>query len=105
GSSLIITPVARNISFPKLPEKIYGDADFAPGAISSNGEDLIYVSSDERVAIIANGLIRITGAGTATITARAPENHNYANHPDVSQTLVVAKAAQAITLNIPAEVN
>lgn len=53
--------------FLALATKTYGDADFSPGATSSN--PITYVSSNASVATIISGQIHITGAGTSTITA------------------------------------
>ncbi|MFC3197128.1 MBG domain-containing protein [Parapedobacter deserti] len=106
AAALRITPAMRTLTFPVLPEKTYGAADFAAGAAASSGEEIRYASSDPLVAeVLANGRIRIVGAGSATITATVPENGNYANHPEISQVLTVGKAQQLITINAPAEVS
>jgi len=105
-ATLRITPGMRTLVFPVLENKAYGDADFAADATASSGEVVGYTSSNPAVAeITVGGLIRITGAGEAEITAWVPENGNYANRPEVRQVLVVTKAAQTITFNVPAEVN
>ncbi|HWK55829.1 MAG TPA: Ig-like domain-containing protein [Parapedobacter sp.] len=105
-ANLTVTPAARTISFPALPEKAYGDADFAAGATASSGEATTYTSSDASVVeITTDGQLHITGVGEATITATVPENSNYSNRPQASQTLVVRKASQTITFTAPAEVD
>ncbi len=59
--------------------KTFGDDDFNLGVTDSNQEaDVIYTSSDEKVAaILGNGTVTIKGAGTATITLSLPESDNY----------------------------
>jgi Fibronectin type III domain. len=105
-ATLTITPATRGISFPDLPESTFGDAAMDPRATASSGEEIIYTSSNPAVAeVTSEGHIRITGAGRATITATVPENGNYSSRPSVSQTMVVNKAPQTITLDAPAEVN
>ena len=105
-ADLTVTPATRAVVFPGLPEKAYGDADFDAGATVSSGEPIIYTSSDVSVVeITRDGLLRITGAGEATITATAPENGNYANRPSESHTLTIRKASQTIAFNAPAEVH
>uniref|UniRef100_UPI0021C920CA T9SS type B sorting domain-containing protein n=1 Tax=Parapedobacter soli TaxID=416955 RepID=UPI0021C920CA len=105
-ADLTVIPATRTISFPALPEKTYGDADFNADATASSGETVVYTSSDPSVAeVTASGQLRITGAGTATITATLPENANYTTRPQASRQLTVRKASQAITFNAPAEVN
>ena len=89
----------QTISFAALPSKVYGDADFNPGAISSSGLPLSLTSSNTAVATIVNGSVRITGAGSSIITAKQPGDANYNAASDVSQTLSVAKASQSITFN------
>ncbi len=96
-ATLEITPATRTMDFPTLLEKTYGDADFSAGATASSGEPVTYISSDESVAEIVDGSVRITGAGTATITATVPDNGNYSNRPTTSQVLTVRKATQSIT--------
>src|SRR5690606_6713340 len=104
--TLTVTQAERTLDFPALPEKTYGDEDFAGGATASSGEAVSYASSNAAVAeITASGMIRITGAGEAVITATVPENGNYTGRPQVSRTLVVRKAQQSIAFNVPAEVN
>ncbi|WP_143053963.1 MBG domain-containing protein [Parapedobacter koreensis] len=102
--TLRIEPSWRSLDFPELTEKVYGDADFDPGAVSSSGESVRYTSDDPSVAEVVNGQIRIKGVGTALISATVPENTNYENRPEASQVLTVRKAAQVITLEVPLEI-
>src|SRR5690606_16844229 len=96
---LTITPAERTLTFPALPAKVYGDADFGTGATTSSGEAVSYASSNPEVAEVdANGIITIIGAGETTITATVPENGNYTSQPSTSQVLTVAKANQIIAL-------
>jgi hypothetical protein len=89
----------QTITFTSLPSKVYGDADFNPGATASSGLPVSYTSSNTAVATIVNGNIHITGAGSSSITAKQAGNANYNAAPDISQTLTVAKANQSITFN------
>jgi gliding motility-associated-like protein len=88
------------ITFNPLPAKTYGDADFNPGATSSSGLTVTYTSNNNAVATITGGLIHITGAGTAVITASQTGNSNWNPAADVPQTLTVSKAGQTITFGI-----
>jgi hypothetical protein len=89
----------QTITFTLLPSKVYGDAEFNPGATASSGLPVSYTSSNAAVCTIVNGNIHITGAGSSSITAKQTGNANYNAAPDVSQTLTVAKANQSITFN------
>ena len=79
----------QTITFPTLPSKIFGDADFAPGATSSSGLTVSYTSSNLSVATIVNGNIRLVGAGVTSITASQTGNTNYNAAAVVSQPLTV----------------
>ncbi len=103
--TLRIAPAARTLDFPSLPEKAYGDADFSGHAATSTGEPVFYSSDNASVAEIVDGLIRITGVGSTTITATVPENSNYSNKPQISRTLVVHKATQTISFAEVGEVS
>ncbi|TCS85076.1 gliding motility-associated-like protein [Anseongella ginsenosidimutans] len=96
NGTLTVVPAARTLTFAQLPEKTYGDADFDLTGEANTGETVIYSSSNTAVAEIVNGKVRITGAGTATITATLPENANYSNTPEISRELLVKKAPQEI---------
>ena len=93
------------ISFPVISEKTYGDADFSPSAVASSGLSVTYMSSDENVATIINGMIHIENAGTCVIYANQSGNTRYYSASQVSQTLTINKASQYITFNELPEVN
>lgn len=57
------------ITFPVIPNKVVGDADFSPGATSNSPAPIVYTSSDITVAKIVGNVIRIVGPGTVTIFA------------------------------------
>ncbi len=90
-------PPANPFVFNALPPKIYGDADFSAGVISSNTTTAItYTSSNTAVATITGGNnIHIVGVGTTIITAQQASDGFYPA-ANVSQTLTVAKAPLTI---------
>lgn len=85
----------QSITFPALPSKAFGNADFSAGATASSGLAVTYASSDTNVATIVDGNIHIVGAGTATITASQAGDGTYAAAVDVAQVLTVLKLARA----------
>lgn len=95
--NLTITRAVRSISFPAIPVKTYGNADFDPGVRANTGETITYSSSDSSVATIVNGIVHIVGAGTATITASLPVNSSYDGPNSATQTISVNKAKLTIT--------
>ncbi|MDN3583363.1 MBG domain-containing protein [Mucilaginibacter flavus] len=98
GANLTIGQSTQAITFAALPSKTYGDADFAPGATSTNNTiPVTYSSNNTAVATIVNGNIHIVGAGTANITASQAGNTNYAAATDVTTLLTVGKVAITVT--------
>jgi gliding motility-associated-like protein len=75
-----LTVTAAQITFAAIPAKVYGTANFSPGATSAVA--ITYTSSNTAVATIVSGYIHTVGIGTAVITA---------------QTLTVTPAALTIT--------
>lgn len=80
------------ISFPNISVKDYGQAEFELLATATSGLPVTLASSNTDVAVIVGSKIRITGAGTATITAIQPGNISYVAAEPVVQTLTVRKA-------------
>ncbi|OQP60506.1 hypothetical protein A3860_33110 [Niastella vici] len=90
------------ITFNALSQKQVGDDDFNAGAIASSGLAVKYSSSDTTVAMIVNGLIRIVGRGTTTITASQSGDSVYNAATAVSQQLTVYQLPTVKTKNISA---
>jgi len=88
--NITVVNTPQTITFLPLPAKNFGDPDFYPGAISTNNTiPITYTSSNTQVAIIVNGQIHITGAGTTIITASQDGNDSYSAASPVSQLLTV----------------
>jgi gliding motility-associated-like protein len=95
--ALAVLKAEQTITFAPLPEVKYGDEPYSAGAIASSGLEITYSSDNLSVADITNGLIEITGAGTAIITASQPGDQNYNPASGITQILTVTKADQVIT--------
>ncbi len=79
--------------------KIYGVADFDPGASSLNTtQPIIYTSSNPAVATIIANQVHITGVGTTDITASQASDGFYPA-ATITRTLTVNKATLTITAN------
>jgi hypothetical protein len=89
----------QTITFPALPVKTIGDADFSPGATASSGLAVSYSSGNTSVATIVGGMIHIVGAGTSVITASQAGNAYYNAATPVLRTLSVSNPA-AKTLSL-----
>ncbi len=67
---------SQTITFPAIHKK-FGDADFDPGATSSSGLPIYYMSSDPKIATIVNNKVHIVSAGVVVITAYQTGNNAY----------------------------
>jgi len=82
------------ISFPALPAKKVGDADFSPGATATSGLQVVCSSSNTEVATItAEGKIHIAGLGSSTITVLQTGDANFKPATEISQILTVASGS------------
>ncbi len=95
--TLVISKASQTITFPELPDAIFGDPDIYPGASASSGLPVAYASSNSSVALVSGGQLQITGAGTAVITASQAGDDDYETATVVTRTLVVGKADQSVT--------
>ena len=89
--TLTVGNTDQTINFDALPSKTYGDADFTITASASSGLIVSFSSDNAAVATVTAGLVHITGAGTAVITASQNGDGNYNAAPSVPQTLTVGK--------------
>jgi hypothetical protein len=84
---------AQTITFSELGNVEIGAADMNPGATASSNLPVSYASSNEAVATIVNGLIRIIGVGTTVITATQAGDAQWSAATPVERTLTVAVVA------------
>jgi hypothetical protein len=97
SQAVVVRKNTQTIYFDTIPEKIYGDVDFDPGAVSSSGLTVNYLSNNPQVATVVSGKIHIVGAGTAKITAYLNGNSNYYEATSVVKSLVVKKASVLVS--------
>ncbi|SNT28336.1 Por secretion system C-terminal sorting domain-containing protein [Ekhidna lutea] len=97
--TLTISKGEQSISFDELELATYGDESISLSASSTSGLAVSYSSSDESVAIIEDGIINITGVGSAIITASQGGDENYEAAESIEQTLVVNKGVQDIVFS------
>lgn len=97
---LVIGKAAQAITFESLAAQTFGDANFpliATGGASNNA--ITYTSSNSEVAVVTDGVVQVTGAGTTTITASQAGNDQYLAADDVQQVLTVNPAALVVVAN------
>jgi uncharacterized repeat protein (TIGR03803 family) len=94
---LVVNKLTQTISFAELPAMIYGDGEFDLTASATSDLAVVYVSSDDAVAVIEGNHVSIVGAGPVNITASQDGNEHYLPAESVIRTLEIAKAQQTIT--------
>ncbi len=84
----------QSITFGLLTDKLYGDADFDPGAVASSNLPVRYTSSNPEVAITTDNdrKVHVIGIGITTITASQPGDVSYTAAVSIPRTLRVNKA-------------
>jgi hypothetical protein len=94
----------QTIQFDPIPSKVFGDADFNISASASSGLPVVISSSDQQVATVSQGKIRITGAGNCNIIVSQEGNADFLTATAMSQPLTVLKAGQSINFpGLPAK--
>src|SRR5205085_10324313 len=89
-SLALIGPRKQTITFAPLPDKTYGDPDFAVTATASSGLPVSFAPSGS--CIVSGATVHLTGPGSCTITASQAGNADYQPAPAVSQTFSIAPA-------------
>jgi hypothetical protein len=83
------------ITFAPIANRTFGDPDFIAGATASSGLPVSFSASGD--CFIANAvLVRVSSAGSCTVTASQPGGLNYNPAPDVSRTFAIARHDQSI---------
>lgn len=86
------------VTYADLPAVSYGDANFDPAALSDSGVQPVYSSDNLNVAVIENGKVKITGTGTANITASFAASSDFVA-TTVTKPLIVAKRALIVRVD------
>ncbi len=74
----------------------YGSADYDPGATASSELPVTYSASDETIAAIVDGKVRVKKAGTVTITATQAGNDDFLAAEPIEQELTINPAALSV---------
>jgi hypothetical protein len=91
----LVVPTNQTITFATLGAKTYGDPDFSLSATASSGLAVSFAASG--TCTVRGPTVHLSGAGSCAITASQTGNVSYNPAPDVSQTLLIAKARQSIS--------
>jgi hypothetical protein len=97
-SGIFIVKSDQTISFGALADKTYGDPSFSAGALATSGLPVAFAMVSGP-AVITNGTITITGAGTVTVRASQSGDGFYNPAPVVDRSFTVAGVSLVITAN------
>jgi hypothetical protein len=86
---VVVDKSDQTITFNELGGKTIGDEPFDLSATASSGLDILYRSSDEKVATISGNTVTIVGTGITTITASQAGDNNYNAAADIQQALTI----------------
>ncbi|MBC7398972.1 MAG: hypothetical protein H7289_03435 [Mucilaginibacter sp.] len=96
----VLNIAPQTITFNPIPNQVYGVADLANPATSTNTTiPITYTSSNTAIATIVNNNVHVVGVGTTNITANQASSPNFTAAPPVTQPLTVTKAILTITAN------
>jgi hypothetical protein len=95
AQTVTVTATPQTITFPAIPNHVYGDPPFALTATASSGLAVSY-NVVGGPATVSGSTVTLTGAGTVTVQATQPGNTVFAAATPVSQSFIVT--APALTL-------
>jgi hypothetical protein len=105
SDDITISKAGQTITFPNPGPVTYSSGGtFALGATASSGLAVTYTSTTTGVCTVAGSTVTIITAGTCTIKADQAGNTNYNAAPQVSDDIMISKAAQTITFPNPGPV-
>ena len=96
SQTFTVAQASQTISFGALPNRIYGDADFAVSGTASSDLPVTFGVGATDNCTISGSTVHITGAGSCTVTATQAGNANYLSASG-SQTFTIAQASQTIS--------
>ncbi len=104
AKTIVVGKAAQTIAFSPPASVTYGVAPITLAATGGASKNPITYTVTGPATVNGN-ILTITGAGNVVVTAHQTGNTNYNAATDVARTIIVNKAAQAITFNPPAQVS
>ncbi len=102
AATLTVNKLNQTITFNALPNKTFGDPDFAVSATASSGLTVTFGATGD--CTVMGTTVQITGAGSCTITASQAGDATYNAAPDVMQSFNIEKATPTIIWANPADI-
>ena len=100
AQTVTVSTTAQTITFPAIPNHVYGDAPFALTATASSGLAVSY-SVVSGPATLSGGTVTLTGSGTVTIQATQAGNTIYAAATPVSRSFIVSAPVPTLATITP----
>lgn len=102
--ALVISKASNPISFSAPGTRTFSNGDSVYLAATAPGGTVTFVSANTNILTInrTSGIVR--GAGTVTIKALQSGNSNYLPAPTLSRSLVINKASQTVSCDLPSTV-
>jgi len=88
-NTLTVLKASQTIAFDNFGDKKTTDPDFELVATSTSGLEVSFQSDNEAVAKVIGKLVKLVGAGTASITASQSGNQNFLSATPVVLPLIV----------------
>ncbi len=100
SGTLSIAKAAQAIAFNPPATRTFGDPafDLAPLATGGGSGNAVSFAVTSGPGSLAGSILSLTGAGTVVVTASQAGGANHLAAPDVAKSIVVGKAAAAVTL-------
>ncbi|WP_296621061.1 MBG domain-containing protein [Marivirga sp.] len=98
NGTLSISNVNQTITFDEIPDKTYGDQEFALSASSDSGLPITFTVLSGPASISGN-ILTINGAGTVTVEASQDGDANYDPATPVNRSFEILKAEAGITIS------
>jgi Calx-beta domain-containing protein/Kelch motif protein/galactose oxidase-like protein len=87
-AEMFSSPANQTIIFGALPNKTFGEADFAVSATASSELPVSFAASGQ--CTVTGNVVHLTGAGSCTLTASQAGNANYGAAPNVVRAFSIA---------------
>jgi hypothetical protein len=97
--NLTVFRADQRITFPPLPDQLFGAPAFNVGATSDSGLPVTFTAAGQ--CTVAGSTITITGGGTCSITAIQAGDGNYNPAPSVTRSFNVPCFASRMVFGLP----
>jgi hypothetical protein len=101
NQTVVVSAKTQTITFPAIPDHVFGDAPFTLSATASSGLAVTYTVTSGPATVLGN-TVTLTGAGTVVIQVAQAGNASYAAATPVTQSFIVLPAVLALTSITPA---